>query len=569
MYNMKSVWYDPDTLHLKNEQYLCSILNERRKQLKKEYGEFYIRSKIFERIYQYRSTLNDPNDISVTNNFDVENFNYLTFNLVRACCNSAHNKIAKLTPKVTFLPKDASRNIKETAKKLDEHVFRTFKKTGVYKSGSLSFLDSLVTDVGALKIFLKDKGVGFEKITSAHFWSDNAYSGSHEPSEVGEDNFYDTYQLCELFPNQKQRIKNLYGNDDRVMVCEIYKGRKKQAIFTDKLVLQYCDWDYPVPYELLRWTNALNGVLGISLAHEVFYIQQTITYILHRVLKSIHLFAVPRVFMQKGSQPTEKGIGNMVAEIIEHTASQNPPQFVTPPVINKQVLQILQELWQKGFEVTGLGQLQAHGQVPQGLKQASGTALRTYNQIESERFQLVRKDYEQFYVRLAKKMILMDNSLPKGISKDELKEAVENCTVFASNILPETPAGRQALVSEMYNSQLITRTQALTLIDSPDTNKLLNSESARFSAIEIEIERAIKSNKMPDIGLASALGVEDFLDIARKYLARVIVDEGSDHKSIAPLISLVNQLTQKISKQAQEQAEMQEQQKNQPLSVPQ
>ena len=552
----KKLWFDQKTFNTPNGMLLdteiisaCELdFNDMSSKLKGYYND----AKDYERIYQYRSTLDSQREASIESKFNVSDNNILTYNLLRACCNSAHNKIAKITPKVTFLTKDASRQVIETAKKLDDWIFKIFKKVKIYKEASQAFLDACVKGIGVLKVYKTKEGkVKIKKISSSDIFFDNANYGDFLPKKAGEKKHLTPYELIELFPEREEQIKIRHGKDDLILVKEMYYTKKKKAIYTDKVLLSYEDWDYSLPYIFIKWSEATEGVVGVSISKEVYYIQQTITYILHRIIKAVHLFAVPRIIIRKGSNPTKLDIGNETGEFIELSSGDGDIIPLTPPAINEQVMRILSNLWEKGFEVTGLSQLQSHGQIPQGLKQASGAALRTYNQIESERFQLVRKDYENMFVTVAKKIIEFSTSYPSGVSKKEIEDVKDNASIFTSNILPETPAGRQAMVSDLFNSNLITRTQALSLIDSQDTNKLIRSDTARISAIDMELERAVKSGKTPDISLAPILGIEDYLDRARKIYADIVIEKGSEAEELITLNNVISQLQKSIQEQAQ------------------
>ena len=126
-------------------------------------------------------------------------------------------------------------------------------------------------------------------------------------------------------------------------------------------------------------------------------------------------------------------------------------------------------LWKRAFEVIGVSQLSSTGQVPTGLKQASGTALRHYTQIENERFQLVRSAYEDNFIRIARKVIdIAPTSLsPKGVTKGNIVESLDSVSIWASSLLPETPAGKLALVSDLLNSGMLTPNQTLSLLKAP------------------------------------------------------------------------------------------------------
>ena len=550
-------WFDPDTWPegFTEDQFIKKTVDDCKSMIA-ELNKHYSDNAKFQKLYQFRYVKDNQFKAPTDQTFKVVDNNMLTFNLARSVVNTAHNKIAKLTPKVTLLTKDANSKEIETAKTLDKWLFKLFKKTGVFKEASMSFLEACVGGVGAVKVYLDKidkKGIYYKKISSSDFFFNKPYSGGNLPDKAGERHLFTYYELMTMFPKKAYELQIKHGDDKAIMVYEIYKDHKMYAICSDKMLFARQEWKWENPYELIKWTEATDGVLGVALVREVFYIQQTITYLLDRILRSIHRIAVPRVLMAKGSDPTPLDMDNLVAGIIQYNALEpgSEPKFITPPVIHQQVFNFLYSLWEKGFEVTGLSTTQAFGKLPKGLEQASGVALRAFTQIESERFQLVRKDYEQLFVRLAKKTIeyAKDGHLPKGVNYSDIKDAMDNLSIFASNILPETPAGRFAFVSDLLNSRMITTEQALALMDSPDIDKLLSSESSRMQAIEKELETAVKTGKKPDSAPAAILGVEMYLDQARKMYAEILIEEGSGSKKIKPLALIIKELQAKLNAQ--------------------
>ena len=551
------IWHEISTWKNKenfSKTEFVNLVSEQCTNLIKGLERYYEEARENKRVYQYRSayeTSSGKEDIA--DKFHITENNYFTFNLVRACCNTAVNKIAKVTPKVTFLTKEAGTADIQTAKKLDSWVFKKFKKMKLYKECSKAFLDACVGGIGVVKLFLDEKEPYFKKINSDDFFFNYPYNGPTVPDIAGEKKQFSSYELCEMFPDHSKEIIDNHNIDPSITVFEIYKEYKRHVIFTDKLILLDEKWENELPYELIKWTEATEGVVGTALAKELYYPQQTITYVLNKILTSVRLFAVPRAFLQKGADPTADGIGNTVGEIIEYNKGETPPIFQTPPVMHPQVFDFLMMVWDKGFEQSGLSKAQAAGQMPLGLQQASGAALRSYSQMTNERFQLIRTDYENVFVNLAKKLVksVKDSSLPQGITRKDVNAAMENVTIFSSNILPETPAGRMAMVSDLYSSGLITKEQSLYLIDSKDTDKLLSSETKRIQAIEIELERTIKLNKMPDLTSVASLGIEVYLDKARKKYAEIIVEKGNEAKELEILNEFISVVQEKLQSQIQ------------------
>lgn len=479
---------------------------------------------------------------------------YLTLNVTSSCIETANNKIAKIKPKVTFLTEDASRETREWAGKMDHWVLKKFKKGKVWKEASKAHKSACICGLGVLKLYPendKKKYFRFKKISVFNFFCDNAFRGAGYPDEAGEKKSFNIHKLKTMFPSKAKEIEQNHGDNlkENVTVYECFYSKRYHMIATESVILLEEKWEKPLPYHLFKWEEAEQGSVSVGIAKKLYEIQLAITYILGKTFRSVKNFAVPRIFLPKGSQPNHKTISNLVAEIVEINAPNGQmPQFSTPKAIDGQVLDILNMLWMRAFEVIGISQLSAGGQIPRGLEKASGAALRSYQQVESERFQLAREDYEEAFVRLAKLLIKFtpDGKFPKGVSKKDMMDVSDDITIWASSILPDKPAGKLAMVGDLFNTGLVTGNQALSLMKSPDVSKFISSETARMNAIDLLLARSIKNNEKPQYH--PELGLELFLDRARKLFAELIVDEGNN-VSINLLKNCIKELQDKVSEQ--------------------
>ena len=317
-----------------------------------------------------------------------------------------------------------------------------------------------------------------------------------------------------------------------------------------KILLLDEKWDKKMPYSLFRINEAEEGVVGVGIAQKLYAIHVAITHIVNKIFTGIRRVCVPRVYVQAGAKPSASDISSVPGEIIEvNDLKTNKPIFETPPPTNPMAIDFLERLWQKGFDVIGISQLSAAGRVPAGLERASGIAIRSYQQIETERFQLMRADYEEMFIELAVKSIKLssDSMLPKGLSRKQIEDAKDDLTIWNSSLLPETPAGRLATVSDLLNSQLINPQQALTLIESPDTERFLSSENSRSKAIEMLIEKALDEKRTPTI--YPELGLELYLDKVQKSFSMLLLEEGEGSNKLALLSPLIKELEEKINEQ--------------------
>jgi hypothetical protein len=169
--------------------------------------------------------------------------------------------------------------------------------------------------------------------------------------------------------------------------------------------------------------------------------------------------------------------------------------------MSSEVYAHLDRLYQRAYEIAGVSELSASGRKPSGLD--SGAALRTYHDIETERFITVGQKYEKAYMDAAKwfqdiaREIVKDSgSFPvKGFKRRALEELdfkdidlAEKDYVLQAypvSLLPSTPAGRLQAVTELIQNGVITQKEHIVrLLDFPD----LESVTSLYDALERDVE---------------------------------------------------------------------------------
>ena len=558
------IWYDKDLRYDANEAELVKLIKDDITAKYNSLVKFRNDTRRYEKIINFKTSTpiegtmeNSNNSISDIDYLrDIENSPYLTFNIIKSCVETITNKIASITPKINFVTRDAPRLMQETAKKLEQWSLKLFKRGNVWSEGAKTFQCACLTGIGVMKVHLRkkdkekkmfsffnmwsnsDKSIEFWNVPILDFFCDNAYYGANLPSMAGEIKKFLLYDIIEMYPQKKKELIKEHGENLKLKlsVYEAFKKNKRHVVCTDKVLLVDEEWDKDIPYVIFNWIKSPQGVLGVGLAKTLYPIHQTITYILAKTLSAIENVSTPTIFVDKNTEPILKESDNVAGRIIGIDQGDQEPmvKYTTPQPISEQVLQILDRLWQRGFEMIGVNQLASAGSIPQELAGASGVAIRSYEAVQTNRFQLVRNEYENFYINILKKALDMSDkdTMPENIDKNDILKLLEYANAFSASLLPETPAGRLAAVSEYSNAlpQVITPDRALSLLQSPDTDRFISSETARIHAIQIRIEDSLKKGQKP-VYYAS-LGLDTYLEETRKFAAMTLKEDIDDNKNI-------------------------------------
>ncbi len=483
-----------------------------------------------------------------SNNFSN---NRVTYNVVKSCADTATSKIAKNKPKPLFLTENGDYNLKRKAKLLTQYMEGLFEETDMYRLGQRVFLDACVFGTGCLKLFIDpgSKKVKAERVFIDEIIVDDIEGMYATPRQIHQRKYYSRDVLLGMFPDHKEQIMQassaLRGESatqstaDNVVVLESWhlpsgpeEKDGKHMICIDNATLLYEDYTKDhFPFVFLRWNDKLVGFWGMGLAEELIGIQLEINKVLRNIQSAHQLMGVPRVFVDVASNINTGHITNEVGGIIKYQGQ--PPVFQSPSVMNGEVYNYVETLYNKAYEITGISRLSAQSQKPAGLN--SGVALREFQDIESERFQLAGQRYEDMFMEAAKQFVELSKELyemePKLTVKVKANKFIQKIKwkdvdmdedefvmkVFPVNMLPSTPAGKLATIQEMVQAGLIPQDQAISLLDFPDLDSFLSLATAaqdnieRILGIMIEEGRYIPPEPFMNLQLALEMAQETYL----------------------------------------------------------
>lgn len=458
----------------------------------------------------------------------------LRLNVVKAACDTVTAKITKNRPKPRPLTSGGNWELRKKARMLERFFDAQFYISGVYKISPLAFLDCAVMGTGVMKQFEgPGKRICTERVFPGELFVDEMDGLYGDPRMIVQRKYMDRQVLMKMFPKfavQISQAKMLgdHSEDfdhrddcDQVLVLEAWRRPSipggndgRHVIIIDGATLVDEKWTRSLPFVFIRWSNPLRGFWGVGLAEELTGIQIEINKILQKIQASLHLMSVPRVFVEEGSKVMKSYLNNKIGMIIPFRGQK--PIFEVAQAVHPELFAHLERLYQRAFEIAGVSAMSAAGQKPAGLD--SGVALRTFHDIETERFSTVARAWEQMHLDIAVQMV----DIAKGIGgnfaiqtgkysiqqidwKDiDMEKDAYVLQVFSQSALPSTPAGRLAYVQEMLDAGLITPEDGAELLDYPD----LDRKNSLARAIPDNIDRILER----------MLDEEDYFEAPEPYI---------------------------------------------------
>jgi len=444
----------------------------------------------------------------------------ISANIIKSCIDTACARISKEKPRAFVLPKKGNYRLKKKARNLQKFLDGVMQSSGFYSGAEDVFRDACIYDGGAMLIWAPDGAIKAEPLKVDEVQIDQVDGMFNDPREVHWTHPEPRKKLLKRYPQFAKEIElarsqwrgemSFMGQADLVEVVRSWRrpsapgagdGRHTVAICTATLEDEPWTKDY-LPIIRFHWTPPTYGPWGDGIAKELFGLQRALTDILKGIVKSIRMFAVPRVWVSKLSNVATTVVSN---EISVNEYAGDKPVFETPPAASPDVYQFVQWVIDWAYKQLGLSQLTAQSEKPAGLN--SGVAMRTYQDVETQRFALVGQRWERFFMAAARLFIdtAADVYKDKGalsmtvpgrgfVEQIDWKDAsidddLYDLEIWPTGILPETPEGKFQAVQEWINSGFMPKDIALQQMRMP----ILNDWIAEETAARDNIERCLAS----------------------------------------------------------------------------
>lgn len=469
-----------------------------------------------------------------------------TFNIIQSAIDTLVSRIGQSRPQPVFLTDNGNYKQRTLAKKLNNFVAGEFYHTKSYELGVTCLRDALVEGTGIVHTFeTQDNRIGLERVLLTELLIDPNEAMYGDPRQIYRMKLIDRDVLIANFPKFKKKLEiaaKAYPDNsadssktvsDLVMVVEGWRlrsgknskdGRHTIAVSSGSLLDEEYTKDR-FPFTFMHYSPRLLGFWSQGIAEQLMGTQMELNSILFTISKAIKLVGVPRVFIEDGSRVVSSHLNNDVGAIIKFRGTK--PIYEVAPSNAQDLYAERDKLIQYGYQQCGVSALQASSAKPQGLD--SGEAIRTYDDISTDRFAALARRYDNFFIDLAYQIIDLAKDITerdgsystiypnKNSTKEiDLKKAdlvnddfIIQC--FTQSSLPKDPAGRLAKITEMVTSGMITLQEGRRLLDYPDleqVEKLANAGEERiFQILDdiIETGKYTPPDPFMDLELATTL----------------------------------------------------------------
>lgn len=472
------------------------------------------------RLYSNMEAIGFPYSNIMNSTQDNSSNNRVTLNVIQNVIDTAGSKIAKDQPKVSVVTTGADDYfLKLRAEALTKYLVGAFKESGVYDNAELVFRDACVVGTGFIRVYEDEGKIKTEWCYSDEIRIDELDGMKQKPRSIHRVYLIAKNMLMHQYPEHAEKISSavsalqgkiaVQSTTEMVRVIESWhlRSTKKSDDGVHCITIENCTLfneeytkDY-FPIIPFRWMNRPLGYFGRSITEEIMTVQVEINKIMRTIQQSQELAAVPMVFVPNEAEISEDVImSNFVARMIPYSGGQ-PPTWFTPVAQNQEVYNHLQFLIQKAYEIVGISAASAAGMKPAGVD--SAVAIREVQDIESGRFAMVAKRWEDWFIQIARVIVDMSADIYKknpdlAVTYNEKKILREikwadvdlednpfDMQTFPVSQLPDTPAGRIQTITEYIQNQWISKERGMELLNlDPDLEQEVNMQTASLRLTE-------------------------------------------------------------------------------------
>jgi hypothetical protein len=520
-----------------NDKDLVSQLLGTTEYLKKTNAQRIRQASVFSRLFSGKPLSN-----FLASNATLDSSNQLplgrpTANVVYSCTDTVVSRISQDRPNPIFLTDAGHYRERKLSKEANNFIAGELYRTKSHDKGALALRDACVLGDGLLKVFSKDSRVCVDRTLPTELLTDfdDGYYG--EPRQIIQMKLADRSVIADMFPDSADIAMQATGGhvdssprstetvSDRVIIAEGWHlpsskdakdGRHVVVCSAGLLVDEVWSKDH-FPFVKLGYNPTPVGFFSQSLAEILMPGQMEIYRMLIVASQAIELMGVPRIYIDELMKIVETSFNNRIGMIIKGKGP-NPPQFLNATSNAPEIYQWIQFLIENAYKISGISSMAATSQKPAGM--TSGEAIRSYDDIQTDRLAALSKRYQNVYTDLSYLIVECGAEIAEAEGKystiypgkdgireidfksiDMLKDSfVIKCMEESS--LPKEIAGRQSKLSEMLAAQEITPQEFRRLSNFPDleqSDQLANALEERIlSMLDAIVEKGEKGYEQPD-----------------------------------------------------------------------
>lgn len=432
-----------------------------------------------------------------------------SINVIRSCIDTLVSKISESKVRPFFNTINGSFKDITICKQAQQFFDVLYYRQNVNKIVSEAFRDACIFDTGVIyidednsliqkalpfQVFCKPAEVTYGKITTIY------YERKDYPTSLLPDKVYSKFKKKSL---------------DYVDYGILYDVKNEVKVYTANGAIVFVE-DYKkevVPFVFLHYSTPTFGQSSLSIADMLIGIQDEIDVLMDKIKTASQLNPAQTFFVPEGSSIKTAQLNNRIGNVVSYKPiggmGGSPVTSVTPPFIDSQYVDLLDNLVQKAYEMVGISMLSAQSKKPVGIE--SGIGLATLENVESDRFETQLNQIIRCYCDIARlcirvfdsnKDILPNDKCRVSIKWSEVVKAEENFSIQFSSAdsLSKDPSVKLQQLQALAAAGVIQSSRISQFMELPDLESGYNIAQNTTNATMRLIENCVNNDvyEIPD-----------------------------------------------------------------------
>jgi hypothetical protein len=363
----------------------------------------------------------------------------INLNVIMSIVDTAVARFSKRRPFPVISASDAGYTEKGFAEEASRVLRRKLGSPALERANPRVLRDMCIRGDGVMKAFVQDGDVAYKRIP--------IYEVMVDLFEA-ENNDIRTWAHCRPEPRDVM-LKRYPAFSEEIACAPAYAPRDSWSLFTNQQksladsievrelwhlptspdaedglhvvtirgsVVRSRMWCSPrPPIQRCQWTASQRGFRGGGLVEQLAGPQEQINDILKDAREGLKHGSTLTIFLPRGSNVNKHHLKKRHPAVVEHDGAE--PHYVAPNPVSNQALEIAQMLISQMYQISGVSQMAASSKNPLGAG-ASGKALDSMDDLQSERFAHVEADYQQYRVELGATTIDLAKDIAAEASGD-------------------------------------------------------------------------------------------------------------------------------------------------------
>lgn len=458
-------------------------------------------------------------------------------NVIESVVDTLTSKLGKRRPMPVVSADDADHSERIFAKRASRVIRRKMGAADLERMFPATLMDQCVRGTSAVKTYAKGGDVTAERCPRHEFVVDRRESRYGDPRTLVHVKSMSAELLAEKYPKAADAIakaakdradewqpyeSDAASNGDMIQVAEGWRLPSDETDGSHVIVIRgkviYREsWKRPAfPVVFSRYKRMPRGFWGKGLVEILAGMQGFINSEFKDIQEAFYWCSGLTTFSPRGSAIVKNHLVSRGPKVVEHDGAV--PQFITPQAVSPQRLEFFFQVVSRMYEIAGISQLSASSKNPLG-SDASGKAIDTMYDIESDRFSDQELEYAWLRVEVGKSMLRDARDLVSDYeaNKPEKGEDDNRCELApwitevgdaktwdkfdidagtyhlimeAENFVPDSRSGRLSTAAELGKAGLNTDpVKLLSQFEEPDMQRMYRSLLAPYNAVCAVLER--------------------------------------------------------------------------------